>query len=261
MMRYANEAKFDEIAVLVGSFQTVDDPKLDALLDELKHARPDCLDISKNKTTTQRFIGLRELHRRLSGDQAKREKGPMANAFVTRNPLLPQEYFVPKGLDPLVESMNRDVEHSLLDNPGKYTVRIATFRGASMVEVNKRADDRGASSKLEEAAVKAHELTAALRKKGVPAYEFHDRHESIVTVGSFESVGSPRPDGKTEIHPAVYQIMNKYGPQRQQLPGQTAFGLVPHTVNGIACDIQPIPVEVPKVSVAAAYTARNQLFR
>ena len=44
-------------------------------------------------------------------------------------------------------------------------------------------------SKLEEAAYNAHLLVVALRKQGVEAYEFHDRHESLVTIGSFDSVG------------------------------------------------------------------------
>ena len=129
-MRYANPARFDELAVLIGHFSTVNDPALDRTLDRIKHVHPDCLDITKNESTTQRFIGLRELQRRFYPD-ARRELGPMRGAFVTRNPMLPQEFFVPQGLDPLVEQMNRDAPHSLLENPGQYTVRVATFRGAS----------------------------------------------------------------------------------------------------------------------------------
>ena len=262
VMRYANAAKFDEIAVLVGHYQNVDDPKVDKALEKIKHARPDCLDISKNKTTTQRFVGFRDLYRRMTTDEYKRRKGPMGNAFVTRNPLLPQEYFVPRGLNPLVEEMNRRVDHSLLDNPGKFTVKIATFRGATTMKLDAVANNgRNLPSKLEEAAVKAHKLTESLRKRGVEAYEFHDRYESIVTVGSFDSVGMPRPDGKTEIAPEIHKVMEAYGPKRQQLPGQNSVGLVPFTLNGIPCDVQPMPVEVPKTSIAAAYAPSNRLFR
>ena len=56
-------------------------------------------------------------------------------------------------------------------------------------------------SELAEAAKKADKLTKALRKKGYEAYQFHDRYASIVTVGSFNSVGTPRADGRTEINP------------------------------------------------------------
>ena len=258
IMKYANAAKFDEIAVLVGDFETVNDPKLEKLLEELKYARPDCLDLSKNKSTTQRFVGLRELQRRLTPDPEKKQKGPMGNAFVTRNPLLPQEYFVPKGLDPLVEQMNRDVEYSLLKNSGQYSVRVATFRGSSSM---KPSEAEKLPNKLEEAAVKAHELTLLLRKKGVEAYEFHDRYESIVTVGSFDSVGAKQPGGTMELNPAVHRLMQEYGPKQQPLPGQAAFGLMPRSLNGISFDVQPVPVQVPRSSIAASFTSNRPGFR
>lgn len=262
VMRYANPAQYNEIAVLVGDFESVDDPKIDKVLDKIRHATPECLDIRRHQTSSQRFIGLRELHRRLSPDAEKKQRGPMGNAFVTRNPLLPEEYFVSKGPDALVMKMNRDVEYSLLDNDGKYTVRVATFRGASTMDqklISENADRL--DSKLEEAALNAHKLTVALRRQGVDAYEFHDRYESMVTIGSFESVGTPRPDGKTEINPAIYQIMERYKAKEQTLPGQAAVGMLPRTLDGVPFDVQPIPVEVPKVSVAAAYSPSNLLFR
>ncbi len=259
MMKYANAAKFDEIAVLVGNFETVNDPKLEKLLDEIKHSRPDCLDLSKNKTSTQRFVGLRELQRRLTPDKEKKQRGPMGNAFVTRNPLLPQEYFVHKGLDPLVEQMNRDVEYSLLKSRGAYSVRVATFRGATTLKASEA--DKLPSKKLEEAAIKAHELTLQLRKKGVEAYEFHDLHESIVTVGSFDSVGTQQPDGKMELNPAVHRLMQEYGAKHQPLPGQETLALVPRSLGGINFDVQPMPVQVPRSSIAASYTTGNRLLR
>jgi hypothetical protein len=262
-MRYYNEKKFDEIAVLVGHFESVDDSRIDKTRDKIRYARPNCLDVSKNHSTTQRFFGLRELQRRLTPDKDKRERGPMGKAFVTRNPLLPQQYFTPGGLDPFVERMNRNVQYSLLKNPGRYTVRVATFRGSTTMNLDemKQVDNKRPTGKLEEAAVKAHELTMALRRQGVDAYEFHDRYESIVTVGSFDSYGTPRPDGKTEIHPRIYQIMRSYGAQRKKLPGMTSLGLVPRAVNGIPLDVQPMPVEVPKTSIATAYAPSNRLFQ
>lgn len=262
-MKYYNEKKFDEIAVLVGHFESVDDNGIDKTRDKIRYARPECLDVSKNHTTTQRFFGLRELQRRLTPDKDKRQRGPMGKAFVTRNPLLPQEYFTPGGLDPLVERMNRNVQYSLLKNPGRYTVRVATFRGDTtmkLAEIEKASVNRP-TSKLEQAAIKAHELTMALRRQGVEAYEFHDRYESIVTVGSFASYGTPRQDGKTEIDPQIHQIMQSFAAKRQQLPGMTSVGLVPRAINGIAFDVQPMPVEVPKTSIATAYAPSNRLFQ
>jgi len=262
-MRYYNEKKFDEIAVLVGDFENAEDHRVDKIRDKIRYARPECLDVSKNHTTTQRFFGLRALQRRLTPDKEKRERGPMGKAFVTRNPLLPQEYFTPGGLDPFVERINRNVQYSLLKNPGRYTVRVATFRGSTTMDPGRieQASSKRPTRKLEEAAIKAHELTMALRRQGIDAYEFHDRYESIVTVGSFDSYGAPRSDGKTEINPRVHQIMQSYAAKRQQLPGMTHLGLVPRALNGIPFDVQPMPVEVPKTSIATAYAPSNRLFR
>ncbi len=256
VMRHANAAKFDEIAVLVGNFEDVNDPRIEKVLNEVKHVRPECLDISKNKQTSQRFIGLREIQRRLTPDPEKKQFGPMGNAFVTRNPLLPQEYFVPQGLDPFVENMNRDLPYSLLKNRGEYSVRVAVFRGASTMKVGE-ADKL--ASKLGDAEVKAHELTRLLRKQGVEAYEFHDRYESIVTIGSFDSVGSKQPDGTIELNPAVHRLMQEYGPKKETLPGLAGLGVIPRTLNGISFDIQPVPVQVPRASIAAAYRPNSLL--
>ena len=59
----------------------------------------------------------------------------MGHAFITTNPMLLSDYFVPKGgIDELVLRMNKGVTHSLLDCPGKYTVKVATFTGAVVLD-------------------------------------------------------------------------------------------------------------------------------
>jgi hypothetical protein len=232
----------------VGHYPTHDAADIEATLHKVKYARPACLDISKRGESYQRFAGLREIQRRIHPNPEKRQRGPMGNAFVTRNPLLPEEYFVTPGMDSLVLEMNRGVEHSLLDCPGKYTVKVATFRGDMTMDLSKMEAQpklfRNQPSKLELGAEKAHLLTKALREKGVEAYEFHDRYESIVTIGSFQSVGSPRADGKIEIDPNVHAIIEKYRAEKQPLGSMV--GLKPRMLNGIAFDIQPQPVEVPR---------------
>ncbi len=96
--------------------------------------------------------------------------------------------------------MNKNVPHSLLDCPGKYSVQVATFKGQVIIKQNEieaiESGKKQLSSDLADAAMKAHQLTEALRMKGYEAYEFHDRYASIVTVGSFDSVGTPRADGR-----------------------------------------------------------------
>jgi hypothetical protein len=185
----------------------------------------------------------------------------MDHAFVTTNPVLPKEYFTNQGIDPLVLDMNEDVPHSLLDCPGKYTVKVATFRGAEFIkaeEIQAIENGQQIQSKLVEAAEKAHVLTEALRLKGWEAYEFHDRYSSIVTVGSFDSLGTPRPDGKTEIDPRIHTILQKF--KGEQTASPAPAGVLPtrvKTLMGIPFDIQPMPVEVPRRSIAQQMASRR----
>ena len=104
-------------------------------------------------------------------------------------------------------------------------------------------------SRLAEAAAKAHKLTTLLRARGIEAYEFHDRYESIVAVGSFNSVGLPRKDGRIEINPMVLRLIKSYSPQRQEV-GNGVAGLTPRSLGGIPFDVQPTAVEVPKRSAS-----------
>ncbi len=264
-MRHQNARKFDEVAVLVGNYKSIEDPAVKKTLAKLKTARPECLAINRNKPSTQRFAGLRELQRRISGDPNKKAKGPMGHAFVTRNPLLPQEFFVPKGVDKFVVDMNKGVKYSLLDCTGKYTVRVATFGGHVIQDQRKIAEIQRTGkmkSQLAEAAEKAHRLTTALRKKGVEAYEFHDRAESIVTIGSFATVGTPRADGRIEINPAVHSILQTYGAMSAATVGsQRSMGYRPKSLDGIPFDVQPTPVIVPRKSIASDYAPTGWSFR
>lgn len=263
-MRYMSNAKFEEIAVLVGNFASVDDPRIESTLQQIKYAKPETLDSGKKKESTQRLASLRSFYHLASTNPEKRNKGPMGAAFVTRNPLLPEELFVAKGLDPFVVEMNQDLPHSLLKCPGKYTVRVASFRGVDTMtpaKFDELTQKPRKMSKIDEAAIKASKLCAALREKGVEAYEFHDRTESIVTVGSFNEVGQPRPDGKTEINPSVHRIMKEYGPVQKTKPGSSVAEVYARALNGISFDPQPLPVEVPKQSIAAAYNPSNSLLR
>jgi hypothetical protein len=259
-MRFNADSAFDEIAVLVGDYTSLDDPALQKHLQKVKYARPDCLSLRKDgRPTTQRFAGLRALQQRLNRDEEKRRKGPMGSAFATRNPRLPREYFEPDGLDDLLVSMNQGRKYSLLDCPGKYTVRVASFRGNVVIdqrEVQAIESGRRMKSKLDDAAIKAQRMVELLRGRGDEAYVFHDRHESIVTVGSFQSVGNKLADGRIDLNPAIHGIMERYGPQRQPLRGQdgTALaGIQPRSLKGLPFDVQPLPVLVPRRSVAADY--------
>ena len=81
-----------------------------------------------------------------------------------------------------------------------------------------------------------------------------------MTVGSFESVGTALPDGRIDLIPAVYQIMQTYGAERISLP-QGGQALKPRTLDGIRFDVQPMPVKVPRRSIGSDYAAGNHDLR
>lgn len=264
-MKHINNVEFDEFAVLVGNYATVDQPDAQKTLQTLKYLRPDCLDTSKKKNIPLQLAAYRYVARQLSESQATKQKGPLSMSFITRNPLLPEEMFVSKGMDPFVADLNEGLEYSLLTNPGKYTVKVATFRGIDTISKDEKGDKafeqlrarKSDMPKIDEAALKANKLAKHLREKGVEAYEFHDRTESIVCIGSFNTAGTPRGDGKIEINPAAYKVIISYGPIKQPIAGSNEAKLEPRVIAGVPLDYQPILIEAPKKSVAAAYVRDN----
>lgn len=269
-MKPRSGEEFNEIAVMVGNFESVNDPALESTLKAIKVLKPACMapavdpKQAKQKTPVTTHLSTRvgEFYRNtfLPKNDERRLRGPLGRAFVTRNPLLPDEFFVAKGLDPFIVDMNKNLQYSLLRNPKRYSVKVATFRGVDTMkpkEFEELVTKRGNNSKIDEAAENASKLCAALRQKGIEAYEFHDTSESIVTIGSYDSVGEERPDGKTEINPAVFRVMEQYKAEPKQIPGLSGLAMAPKNLAGINFDAQPIPVEVPRQSLAANYNAGN----
>lgn len=262
-MRHANYQERQEVAVLVGNFPTVDDPILQQTLDRVRYMKPQCLDpdylAKANKKSAQALGAWRWVSSKvLSNDPEKKQRGPLGKAFVVTNPMIPDEYYNPKGLDPLVVRMNEPVEHGLLKCPGKYTVKVATFTGTAISMPREvQAVEQGRKelrSRLEQAAVNAHLLTEALRAKGYEAYEFHDHGSSFVTVGSFDSisVGPQRADGKTEMNPQVHELMKRFSAPITMVGGRAVPGQ-PEKLVGIPFDVQALPIEVPRPAVSTAY--------
>jgi hypothetical protein len=256
------DGAIQEYAVLVGNYPAINDPEARRDLQKIKYLEPDCLNVDRGNPTFQTLAALRHIQEDIKehvpgGNGDNRRKGPMGHAFITTNPLLPSDYYAPKGtVDELVLRMNRGVTHSLLDCQGKYTVQVAHFTGTTVFDQRGiealATGKRQLQSTLTKAAQQAHDLTEALRMKGYDAYEFHDRFSSIVTVGSFDSVGMPLPDGKVEIDPRVHAIMKVFGGQAAGSSGvQTVQAVV-----GIPLDPQPLPVEVPKRSISRELAER-----
>lgn len=260
--RYQQGERIREVAVLVGDFPAVDDPRAQEILQKIKCYRPAALEARPEKSTSLTLAALRSIQQSLlTDDNEKKQKGPMRHAFLTTNPLLPDEYFAPKGVDKFILALNEGYEYNLLNCPGRYSVQVAHFTGEVILDQKEiQAIERGEKTfrgSLVDAAKRAHELTLALRQKGYEAYEFHDRGASIVTIGSFDSLGTRRPDGKIELDPRIVQIINTFAAEpAPPIPGVPTLGYKPKTLIGIPFDIQPTPVEVPKRSFAADYVRR-----
>lgn len=298
--RYQQE-QTHEFAVLVGDFPSNDDPAAQKTLERIKSLPSAVLDQDTPDSPMEEI-------RKVSADVMSRvggskKRGPMGGAFITRNPLLPLNYFVPKGVDPFLVKMNQGVEHSLLNCPGRFTVQVATFRGKTILQSGKEEPKekggigwgwgKNQDDPLVEAAQNAHLLTELLREHGFEAYEFHDRTESYVTIGSFDEVGTRMPNGQLSPTPQVQQIIQKFGAAydtpadpltgddirrdrnaadlkrqfNQMLNShdtQVAAGMNPKhakVMNGkkvqriIPFDVYPHSIEVPKTSISSAYSS------
>jgi hypothetical protein len=237
--RYQRGDRVRELAVLVGDFNSIDDPEAQQALEQIKGLKPDALNVDP-ADTSQSMADVRQGEGSLLSRLGRPKRGPMAQAFLTRNPLLPREFFVPKGVDPFVAKMNQGVEHSLLDCPGRYSVKVATFRGKTILQTSApSADDTKSKGRfwnrrkkddhnpLIEAAENAHLLTTELRAHGYEAYEFHDRNESIVTIGSFAQAGQKLADGCVVPIPAMQRIIETFG---------AAYDTPPDPLSGIGND-------------------------
>jgi hypothetical protein len=277
-----------ELAVLVGDFPAVDDIEAQRALKRIKQIEPRSLTGEERKDTKQNLAGWRALKNavlsRKDEDRAD-ELGPMGSAFISRNPLLPAEYFVPRGVDQYVEDMNRGVQYSLLDAPQAYTFKVATFRGRTTLIGAAGSDSKeswsdDSENSLHVAAANAHRLTLALREKGWEAYEFHDRDESIVTVGSFDTYAQQLPDGRVaptreieamiRVFDAAFEplltdpnaiatkrkadeVKQRFNQAFSGQGGQVNTALHPRSLIGIPLDVHPQVIEAPKRSISTAY--------
>jgi hypothetical protein len=216
--RRGDEAR--ELAVLIGDFASINGPDAQQMLAFVKAMEPAALNVDPSQSA-QAMAEARRLQDAVLEKLGKeRKRGPMGQAFFTRNPLLPREYFVPKGVDKFVAQMNEGVEHSLLDNPGRQTIQVATFRGNTILQTSAKEDSATKSfwgghkkddkNPLIEAAENAHLLAKELRSHGFDAYEFHDRTQSIVTIGAFAQTTQQLPDGRVVAIPEVQKIVQTF---------------------------------------------------
>lgn len=259
-VRYANRYRYDAYAVLVGEYDRIDHPRVEKDLARIKTAIPKVLEdpnemaaelSQKTPVTTVKIVATK-LKAMTLGDG---KPGPMAGAFVTRNPMLPEDFFEEPTVDSFVRQLNEDFpENNLLECDGKFTVVVKTFGGLKTIAGSKESQGFAPSGdRLDRIAEDAAYMVAKLRGKGIEAYQFHNREHSLVTIGSFDSLGRSIGDGGFQYSPEIVRVMRQYSAlnvnpkiasQVKQVNGKFAG----NHVAMIPFDVQPTPIAVPKLS-------------
>jgi len=224
VMQYRDRKVVEGYAVLVGEFDSTDNPSLKSTLETVKTLKPKSMMNPSAEAAKQEANSVKGFKNLLRGAVKDKTPGPLETAFMTRNPLLPVDFFQAPDMEKFVYDLNRDPsfnEHSLLDCKGKYTVRVATFRGEDQFVSWGRGNAGDSQSKenkpsaLEIAAEQAYLATKALRVAGYEAYQFHDRNQSIVTVGSFDTLGTTDSKNQFEYARGIRDIVERFGPSSQ----------------------------------------------
>jgi len=235
-MKYINDQKFDVYGVLIGDFDSFDNPKIKETLERMKRIEhKDLTGTNKASPRESTVSAYKRWLRKNSESSQSKPDGPFSGAFVTRNPLLPEDYFQSPKVDKFVRSLNNEAEHSLLKAPGRFTVRIATFRGNENVvlkdsRASQQATEKLTGESLERAAVQANLAAKALRQAGYEAYEFHDRNMSIVTVGSFDALGSENAQGQFVYASDIRNTVQEFGGAKEYRTSQLGPVPVPKTL-------------------------------
>jgi hypothetical protein len=213
-MRYRQPDRGQAYAVLVGDFDSMDQPKTRKALDLVKHAHPESLGGSGAKAadTTSAIKQYRDTLFANLGGADKKEAGPLRSAFVTRNPLLPKDYFQPPTVDKTVAQWNTG-PYSLLECKKRYTVCVTTLRGDEryLTGTSQKVAEEGGSEALMRAAEMVERGARVLREQGFEAYTFHDRYASHITIGGFAELGATTEDGQFYYSPNIMRIMQLFG--------------------------------------------------
>lgn len=291
-MKYQDDRVIESCAVLVGDFDSIEGEDIERTLNHVRTIKPKFYsqggEASSAGDSSKVAAGdyrkwLEKLVVRKEEPKVK-DPGPMSKAFLVRNPLLPADYFKSPTVDKFVKDLNQQPtlkEYNLLNCKSNFTVRVLTLKGkTAYVSWGRSSELDEAKSDLEAAAEQAYLVTKVLRDAGYEAYQFHDRQESIVTIGGFDNLGKELADKSFQYDPAIQQIVDRFkGTDRVT---QSKFGLtqtprllfelvdqnrVPELTKGtrpeqlemfrklsVAFDIIPLPIAVPKLEAKTLYS-------
>lgn len=236
----------NSISVLAGNYPTVDHATAQKTRDFIKRLKLD--DLNLKDAWEKGGLAFRS---------TPGQPGPFSGAFLTINPLFSQEEVAKTKRDPMLVRLNGSAEYSILQNKGKYTLVVASFKGRSQTGIGERDYQKALGlfkpgGTLVDGAERAWKVAKMLREglfhgsqqgRTFEAYEYHDRFESMVTIGSFDSPQDPRLAPLADIFRAKHHTStsgNAFATGESiVIPGNPAETVI----------FDPVPrlIEVPKV--------------
>lgn len=266
-VRYANPHQYEAYAVLVGEYDSVNHGNIERDLGRLRKIQLDVFrdaeEVLAEYNTKSPASTVKAIGRHFFFKSKKDSKnGALATAFVTRNPLLPEDYFQQPEVDSFVRQLNEDRVFSLLKADGKFTVIVRTFSACGTIEgASNDGKFKENIERLDKYVLDAERMVKTLREKGVEAYQYHDRTRSVVTVGTFDSLGREIPGGGFEYDPGIRRVVREYSALNNTNTHNTVGqrGIAANHIGGIPYDIQPTPIAIPKVGKRSFYSAKLRL--
>ena len=250
-------AQNDMICVLAGNYDSYEATTAQDTLARVKKFKP-------------KFMAEPDKIGAVVRDAKGTKKGPFGGAFLTINPARKPGDVVKKQVDQETKYFNSNIDYALVNLKRRYTLKVATFTGKSAVPMgnSKYMGKESAFEKsifdsnsynLARAGEDAMQLTYAMRHKSpitrktfgfdsFDAYVYHDKVQSYVTVGGFDSDSDP------EIKRLAQLFMAKYKPddhgeyaliaESLNLPGTDPKG---RPLQTWAFDPIPELIEVPRL--------------
>lgn len=233
------KAQEERICVLAGNYESIDDQIAQKTLHWVKD------DFDPKSLNGGLFM------------KTPGRPSPLSGAFLTMNPLLSAQDMKRKRRDPLLRELNNGAEFSLLEAPGKYTVVVASFYGKSLTQmgaINQQKVDAvfRKVSRLDEAGLDAWKLAHVLRdKRNIEAYVLHDRYQSVVTVGSFDSPDDPDIQKIVQLFGAKVTIHPQSGNEiltAEVITNQDRDPKKGDIVRTFVFDPKPQLIEIPRIN-------------
>jgi len=195
--------KDHRICVVAGNYQTAEDSIAQKTMNWIKNFNP------------------KELSEHAVFHPTPGRPSVLSGAFLTINPMLSPDEIAQRKIDPLLLQLNAGRKYSLLGNPDKYTLVVASFRGKAQLVSKPSDNDFEIGKSLDEAGHNAEILCHALRERTLhhgrqyDAYVWHERDRSLVCVGGFVS----------DKDPSVGQVYAHFAECKQKHP-QTQLDVI-----------------------------------